>query len=215
MRRSFFTAVTAEAHGSYGILGRLHTTLADMTGDPSIFFHASSRHSKVFQILLCNEFPRSSQPDEIYSVTPLAGSGVYPEVSSLLDVPGRCSANFLLRWLKPPQRRTTPLLHHFSTLVAAQTNKSNALAPLSASLLPQQSRKTHKLSSFAFFFFLKKSPGCFNLFPQGQASPMKREIKHFQGEKGDGIPEQGATPTTQAPLSKTKRRFIVQLFNIS
>lgn len=122
-----------------------------------------------------SEFPRSSQPDEKYSVAPLAGPGVYPEVSSLLDVPGRCSANFLRRWLKPPERRTTPLLHHFSTLVAAQINKSKALAPVSASLLPQKSRKTHKLSSFAFIF-LKKSPGCFNLFPQGTASPTKREI---------------------------------------
>lgn len=143
-----------------------------------------------------SEFPGSSQPDEIFTVTPLAGSGVCPEVSSPLDVPGRCSADFLRRWLKPPQRRTTPLLHHFSTLVAAQINKSNALAPASASLLPQQSRGTHKLSSFAFIF-LKKSPGCFNLFPQGEASPMRREMNHFQGEKGDGIPEQGATQTTQ------------------
>lgn len=180
-----------------------------MTGDPSIFFHASSRHSKVFQTLLCNEFPGSSQPDEIYSVTPLAGSGVYPEVSSLLDVPGRCSANFLLRWLKPPQRRTTPLLHHFSTLVAAQTNKSNALAPLSASLFTTTVQKDTQI------ILICLSPGCFNVFPQGQASPMKREIKHFQGEKGDGVPEQGATPTTQAPLSKAKRRFIVQLFKTS
>lgn len=159
MRLSFSTAVTAEAHGSCGILSRLHTTLADMTGDPSIFFSSVMFSS--------SEFPRSSQPDEICSVTPLAGSGVYPEVSSLLDVSGRCSANFLLRWLKPPQRRTTPLLHHFSTLVAAQINKSNALAPVSASLLPQQPRKTHKLSSFAVIF-LKKSPGCFNL-PPGQS----------------------------------------------
>lgn len=84
------------------------------TGDPSIrlppLFH---RQTKVFQISSSSVmFSSSCLMRRMRYLIPVAGSGVYPEVSSL---PGRCSANFLLRWLKPPQRRTTPLLRRFST----------------------------------------------------------------------------------------------------
>lgn len=169
-----------------------------MTGDPSIFLHFSSRQSKVFQISFSSVmFSSSCLMRQMRYIIPLAGSGVYPEVSSLLDMPGRCSANFLLRWLKPPQRRTTALLHRFSTLVTAQINNSNALAAVSASLLPQQSNKTHKLPSFAPIF-MKNSQRCFSLIPQGKASPMNGEIKHSPGEKYDVIPEEGDTQSTRA-----------------
>lgn len=169
-----------------------------MTGDPSISLQVSSRQSKAFQISSCSVmFSSSCLMRQMRYIIPLVGSGVYPDVSSLLDKPGRRSANFLLRWLKPPQRRTTPPLHRFSTLVTAQINKSNALAPVSASLLPQQSNKTHKLPSFAPIF-LKNSQRCFSHVRQEKASPMNGEIRHFLGEKYDVIPKEGDAQSTPA-----------------
>lgn len=160
-----------------------------MTGAPSIFLHFSSRQSKVFQIPFSSVmFSSSWLMRRMRYIIRLAGSGVYPDVSSLLDMPGKRSANFLLRWLKLPQRRTTPPLHRFSTLVTAQINKSNA--PVSASLLQQQSNKTHRLPSFAPIF-LKNSQRCFSHVRQGKASPMNGEIRHFLGEKYDVIPGKG------------------------
>ena len=60
-----------------------------------------------------------------------------------------------------------------------------------------QSSKTHKLPSFAPTF-LKNSQRCFSLVPQGKASPMNGEIKHFLGEKYDVIPEEAATLSARA-----------------
>lgn len=174
--------VTAEAHGSWSILSRLHTKLADMTGDPSIFLHFSSRHSKAFQIpfssvmFSSSHFPRSSRPDEIYN--PSGKSRGLPR--GLLPVG---HAWKMLIQLPPKMAETTsekdytsaPPFQHFGCCPDQQIKcfGSRISFPFTTTV-----QGNTQITAFALIF-LTKSPRCFGLLPQGKASPMNGGIKHF------------------------------------